>query len=272
MRSETRALLNSLLAAPLLVADLPEAAALDRALLGGAVPEEGALNFDQKLGHLYEDALECLLDASARLERIASHVQVVNQMGVTLGELDFVVYDRLQQTHVHLELAVKFYLATQTPKGWVYPGPDPRDNWQRKLERLRTHQLLLSQRPEVRRLLKDRFNIDSVQVRQLIYGRLFSPLSGVDCPLPEGIAPSAQRGKWLYVREWQSCFSGLDEVRLVPKALWPVVVTADLKAELRQVEVPELLSFGAERCTMFVLPDAEEPFFLVPDGWHAHGS
>ncbi len=269
MRSETRALLNSLLAAPLLVADLPEAAALDRALLGGAVPEEGALNFDQKLGHLYEDALECLLDASARLERIASHVQVVDEMGVTLGELDFLLYDRWQQTHVHLELAVKFYLATQTPTGWVYPGPDPRDNWRRKLERLRTHQLLLSQRPEVRRLLKDRFGIDSVQVRQLIYGRLFSPLSGVECPLPEGIAPSAQRGKWLYVREWQSWFSEVREVRLVPKTLWPVVVTADLKAELRRVEVPELLSLGAERCTLFVLPDAEDPFFLVPDDWHA---
>ena len=269
MTLETKALLDSLQVAPLLVGDLPEAGVLDRALLASVVPDGYKLNFQQKLGHLYEDALECLLDASERLDRIASHLQIVNAAGVTLGELDFVLYDRLQQTHVHDELAVKFYLATQTNEGWMYPGPDPRDNWQRKLDRMRTHQLLLSQRPEVRRLLKDRFSIDAVEVRQLIYGRLFSPLNGDYYPLPEGIAPSAQRGKWLYVREWQSWFSEVDEECLVPKALWPVVLTAELKSELRRVEASELLSMAAERCTMFVLPDSDEPFFLVPDDWQA---
>ncbi|CAA6689638.1 MULTISPECIES: DUF1853 family protein [unclassified Lentimonas] len=270
MGLETKALLNSLRAAPLLVGDLAEAAILDRLLLGEVVSEGIELNFQQKLGHLYEDALECLLDASEQLDRIASHVQVVDDAGVTLGELDFVLYDRQQQMHVHLELAVKFYLATHTPEGWMYPGPDPRDNWQRKLDRMRTHQLLLSQQPEARRLLKDRFNVDTVVVCQLIYGRLFSPLSGDDCPLPEAIAPSAQRGQWLYVRAWESWFSGVDEVCLVPKALWPVVFTAELKAELQRIEASELLSLATERCTMFVLPDSDEPFFLVPDDWQEH--
>ncbi|MFQ3240660.1 MAG: hypothetical protein ACI9A1_000286 [Lentimonas sp.] len=270
MITETKALLDSLQAAPLLVGDLAEAAVLDRAFLGGCVAEGVELNFKQKLGHLYEDALECLLEASERLDLLASHVQVVNEAGITLGELDFVLYDRLQQKHVHLELAVKFYLATQTSEGWIYPGPDPRDNWQRKLDRMRSHQLLLSQRPEARRLLKDRLNIDVVEVRQLIYGRLFSPLISAGSPLPDAIAPDAQRGRWLYVREWQSWFSEVSEVCLVPKSLWPVVLTSDLKSELRRVGAVELLSLAEERCTMFVLPDSVEPFFLVPNDWQAH--
>ena len=201
MDIQTKVLIDSLRQAPLLVGDLAEAPALNRGLLG--MPRKDVrLNFHQKLGHLYEDALACLIDGSDRLEQLASHLQVVNGDGRTLGEMDFVLWDTVAQQHLQLELAVKFYLAVETPKGWIYPGPDPRDDWPHKLARMRRHQLKLSQMPETRGLLRARFQIETLEVRQLIYGRLFSPFAGEVCPRPEAIAVDAQCGRWLEVREW----------------------------------------------------------------------
>ncbi|MGJ8652070.1 MAG: DUF1853 family protein [Opitutaceae bacterium] len=257
---------QSLLADPLLVGDLHEAAALDRSLLGRVEPEV-TLNFNQKLGHLYEDALEQLLDASDSLECLASHMQIIDDSGVTLGELDFVLYDKLTEAHIHLELAVKFYLAVETSNGWEFPGPDPRDNWQRKLDRMRSHQLVLSQYPESRRLLKERFQVGHVEARQLIYGCIFLPMSCEAVPLPDSISESARKGRWLYISEWDEFFPEVKEVLLVPKVLWPAELCEKVRSSLELIDVSQLKAESAGRCTMFVLQGAPEPLFLVPDDW-----
>ena len=40
-----------------------------------------------------------------------------------------------------------------------------------------------------------------------------------------------------------------------------------MKEALPCVGAKELRTLGRERCTMFMLPDSEEVFFLVPDTW-----
>lgn len=266
MSPESYALIDSLKSAPLLVGDLPEAAAFDRSLLG--VPNECThLNFDQKLGHLYEDALRDLLDTSSRVEVLASNLQVFDTDGRTLGELDYLLRDRVRDRHIHLELAVKFYLAVERDGEWQFPGPDPRDNWQRKLDRMRTHQFMLSQTPQAQALLRERYDIDSVDVNQLIYGCLFYPMSSEARPLPEAIALDCRVGRWLYVSEWERFFPEVREVLHVPKVLWPVELCESVQASLDTIDVTELHSLSKERCTMFVLPGSDEPLFLVPDTW-----
>lgn len=262
---------QSLLTGPLLVGDLSEAAVLDRSLFGEVEPER-TLNFNQKLGHLYEDALEQLLDASNSLERLASHMQIIDDAKVTLGELDFVLYDKLTETHIHLELAVKFYLAVETSNGWEFPGPDPRDNWQRKLDRMRTHQFVLSQYPTARHQLKERFGIERIKARQLIYGCIFLPMTCEAVPLPDSIATNARKGRWLYASEWNKFFSEVEEVLRVPKVLWPVELCEGVQASLETIDIGKLHSLSKERCTMFVLPGSVEPRFLVPDNWLEVGS
>ncbi len=262
----SQALLESLRTAPLLVANLPEAAVFDRSLLGRGVPCR-ALKMNQKLGHLYEDALECLLDASDQVERLASHVQVVHSTGRTLGELDFILLDLVRAQPIHLELAVKFYLAVEGPEGWCYPGPDPRDNWQRKLDRMRAHQLVLSRRPEAQSLLRERFAIESIEVRQLIYGCLFYPMSSDVRPQPEAVQAGCRIGRWLYVSEWAKYFPDVEAVQLVPKVLWPVELRSEMRAQLECIRVDALKALAAVRCTLCMLPEGKEPIFLVPDDW-----
>ena len=262
----TNALLQSIRDAPLLVDDLPEAASFDRASLGMPTPDR-RLDANQKLGHLYEDALHLLLSASDQLEVLADHVQVFDRNRITLGEMDYILRDVRTQQVFQLELAVKFYLGLPTADGWTFPGPDPHDNWQRKLQHMRTHQLSLAQRPEAQSLLRERWGCGDVGVRQLIYGCICYPMGVAECPLPESVRPDCRQGRWLYAQDWQHFFADTSEVCMIPKPLWPVRMTALLRASLPRASVSALHAASAERCVMFVLPNSEEPHFLVPNHW-----
>jgi hypothetical protein len=268
LEESTKLILESLKSAPLLIGDLPEASVFERSLLGECVADE-SLCFDQKLGHLYEQALQRLIESADSLTLLASHLQVFAEGGRTLGEFDFLLHNRVADRHIHLELAVKFYLAVKGADGWQFPGPDPRDNWQRKLDRLCEHQLQLSQLPEARQLLQERFGIESFEVQQLIYGCLFLPIACEETPKLDQISPSHRIGRWLYVNEWELYFYGVDEVWLIPKPLWPVELTVEAKSPFEAVSVSRLHQLAAERCTMFCLPDSTEPHFLVPTDWLA---
>lgn len=260
------ALLQSLRDVPLLVGDLPEAASLDRSLLGHPAPEM-RLNANQKLGHLYEDTLRLLLCASDQLELLADHVQVFDRNRITLGEMDYILRDVRTRQVFQLELAVKFYLGVPIAGGWEFPGPDPHDNWQRKLKRMRTHQLSLAQRPEALSLLRERWGCGEVEVRQLIYGCIFQPMGVADFMFPESVRADCRKGHWLYEQDWERFFEGVSEVCMIPKPLWPVEMTEELREALPRSSVSDLRVVSAERCVMFVLRDSEMPYFLVPNDW-----
>lgn len=266
MDAWTTLLTQSLLEAPLLVADLPEAQALDRRLLG--TPDSAhQLNFSQKLGHVYEDALDHLIRQSEQLSLVASHLQVFDGGGITLGEMDFLVRDTARARHFQLELAVKFYLGIPTAAGWIFPGPDPRDNWANKLARMRSHQLKLADCPQAKDLLRDRFGIEELSIRQLIYGRVFVPM-GIEAPvLPQAMRPDALRGRWLSRSQWPQWFGPAQQLRLIPKALWPVPVTPSLIEHLPVIPQSELFQQAQTRCVMFASEASPQPFFLVPDCW-----
>lgn len=125
---------------PLLVGDLPEAKCFCRSILRRpeVLPD---LNLRQKLGHLFEDALASLLVASHKVDLLHQNLQLRDENRTTVGEMDFLIRHRSNSALVHLELATKFYLAVETPSGITLPGPDARDNYFRKLARLRDHQL-----------------------------------------------------------------------------------------------------------------------------------
>ncbi len=267
-QKQLKAIIQSLLATPLLAGDIPEADVFDRYLLGNIVPDI-ELNFDQKLGHLYEDALQALIKTSPHIDLVASHSQVFDTQHQTIGELDFIVRNRATGENIHLELAVKFYLAYEDQSAWIYPGPDARDNWHRKLERMRTHQLVLSQRPETTIALKEQFDIHEITTRQLIYGCLFIPASCPVPPQPDFMNQGKRVGKWLYVKDWQEHFSERDNdtILLIPKALWPIDLSRDHERLLSPLSINALTSLASERCTMFTLKDSLDPWFLVPNDW-----
>jgi len=96
----------SLLEGPLLVGDLPEARVFSRKNWLPRVPKT-ALNLEQKLGHLYEDALALVLGE----DLLEQNLQLRKDIHTTVGELDFLLCSKNDGPLIHLELATKFYLA-----------------------------------------------------------------------------------------------------------------------------------------------------------------
>lgn len=270
----SKALLQSLLEAPLLVDDLRLSSTFDRSLLscGAIKDDQEELDFNQKLGHLYEDALGLLLRKSEKLDLLAMSLQIFDENKLTKGELDYLV--RVEERVIHLELAVKFYLIYEEDGVVSYPGPDPRDNWDNKLARLESHQLGMARSEYGKKLLSEKFGVDEVEVQHLIYGRLFkhfsSTLKDADL-LPRAVKQGTIIYLWIYYSEWDTYLNELKMYR-IPKSLWPLGLAQFDKDLLETLEVMtkgEILKSMEEyaSCQMVWSSELQQPLFLVPDGW-----
>ena len=266
----TQALLESLRSAPLLVDDLPEAVCFDRGRffrevqshLPVKIPE---LNYSQKLGHLYEDALAHVLSESSELDLIGQSVQIFDDDKITIGELDFILKDLVSEEFIHLEIAVKFYLIDYEEGVPYYPGPDPRDNWLNKLERMREHQLQLVKLDYTKRCLLEKYGVDEVVTKHLIYGKLFDHYKSDEKPCPPAMHADCLRGAWMYLHEWEK-ESVAEQVIVVPKCLWPVAVE-NLLGKLDVVSRGDFVEEVTQRCVMIWDDERQITLFVTPNTW-----
>jgi len=253
-------LLQSLIAGPLLINDLPEAPAFPHQALTlpATFPD---LNLHQKLGHLYEDALALLLETSPRYHLLARNLQIQTDIHTTVGELDFLLRDLAIGQLIHLEVATKFYLAVDTPDGLTLPGPDARDNYFLKLQRLRSHQLQLPRLFQSH--LPEEFRREAIVTQHLIYGCLFDHLNAPKPATPEFLNPHCRRGKWLHLDDLPQHFPTTTGFQIIPKPLWPVPL--DLLADIPLD--PWLPGAKIDRCLMVKAHNEPTPYFIVPRGY-----
>jgi hypothetical protein len=260
MPTTAHALFQSLIEGPLLLGDLPEAACFPhRALLMPNLVEP--LNLQQKLGHLYEDALAVLLKASPQYDLLARNLQLQTDAHTTVGELDFLIRDLNSGQLIHLELATKFYLAVESESGLTLPGPDARDNFSRKRDRLRTHQLVLTEK--FRETLPAEFRSEAIVTRQLIYGCLFDHIRSQNIAEPEFVTAHCRRGRWLPLDELTDHFPSGTQFQRIPKALWPVPLALLENSLLEEWTPPSQVS----HCTMLRINDEPTPYFVAPVGY-----
>jgi hypothetical protein len=262
--SETisKALFQSLIEGPLLLGNLPEGVAFPRDSL--VMPEEiTPLNLEQKLGYLYEDALAVMLESTPRYGSVERGIQVRREAGHTLGELDFLVRDLSSGLLIHLEVAVKFYLAVETEDGFLLPGPDARDNYFRKLEKMRSHQLVLVEK--FRDLLPEKFREEKIVVQQLVQGCIFNHVNASRPVEAEFLNPQGRRGKWLHAEECAEYFGKNALLEIIPKPLWPVPLEI-----LKNIALEKwTLDQGMDRCVMVRANDGDVPYFIAPSGLYA---
>ena len=260
MAPTSHALLQSLIHGPLLVGDLPEAVVFGREAL--VLPDPApCLNLEQKLGHLYEDALAVVLEASDRFELLSQNLPLRTDIHTTVGELDFLVRDLESSKLIHLELATKFYLAVETVDGLELPGPDARDNYFRKLHRLRSHQLRLAS--SHRDCLPKQYRDEPILVRQLIYGCLFDHIRAISPAVPAFSHSGCRRGRWLTVDECADHFPPETRLQVIPKPLWPVPLEFLDEVDLERWVPPRSL----DRCVMVRVNDGPIPYFVAPSGY-----
>ena len=145
----------------------------------GELDELLAAQKDRRLGKYFETLWYYFFAHHPGYEILANNLQIIID-GRTLGEFDFIVLDRASGKTVHVEVAVKFFLATGDPgrgetrdmANWY--GPNLRDRLDQKVDHLIQRQVRLASQPEVNGYLSKRgICIDGCMV--FLKGRLFYP-------------------------------------------------------------------------------------------------
>lgn len=175
---------------------------------------------------------------------------------ITLGELDFLLAG--EQTKIHLEIAVKFYLGVEHGGAIHWLGPGLEDRLTRKLQHLHDHQLPLSQV----------LHIEPVERRFWLKGVLFQPWRKI-LNLPKGIIPPRQTSFWLTCSQAAQSLV-LTEWICLPKNRWlgcgaedlPNVATTD---QLRAY----FASAAPGRALMLWHKALEARCLVVADAWPA---
>ena len=237
--------------------DLPGAPSFPAAQLRAPVTTH--LDLDQKLGHVCEEALRLLLESDPNYKILVDHHQLRLDRHRTVGEVDFLLNRHSDNAFLHLELAVKFYLAVEQETGVLLPGPDARDNYYRKLKRLQTHQLLLAQRYP--NLLPTELQEIRFQPTQLVHGCLFDHLAAPKQAIAPFLNPDCRRGKWIRKSELKAELPGAS-FELIPKPLWPVPYD-QLPETLDEIEILA----SSNRCFLTRCSGIDQVLFVTPDSF-----
>lgn len=219
-----------------------------------------------RLGVYFEQLWNHLVSTGNDLELVAQNLQVIIDKH-TFGEFDSII--KQNDKTIHCELAVKFYLQIGSGdklSDWV--GPNLKDRFDDKHQRLFAHQLALSDKPEIMQWLKEKaISIDGK--RLLTKGRLFYPYQDFiqkNFNFPQEVNPGHSKGFWISYIELDSLLSSTDyHWYQLPRFYW--------LAEIEQID-EQLLSVetsftGFSLQKIVALEEGQEVMrgFVVNDDW-----
>jgi hypothetical protein len=170
---------------------------------------------DRRLGKYFETLWFYWLSHHKRYQVIDNNLQIIID-GETLGEIDFIVFDRVTRQTSHWELAIKFYLGvgdTREMSNWH--GPNLQDRLDIKVAHLLHRQSLISKDRRVAKWLK-RSGITIDECMVVLKGRLYYPwhtaLSGgqgsslTAIASPPQCAPDHLNSRWLRLSQIDVAF------------------------------------------------------------------
>lgn len=232
-----------------------------------------------RLGIYFERLWQFFLQADPEVELIA-HNLPVRDGGATLGEFDCLYFCHQRSRHVHLELAVKYYLGWPAPgqeadvgrcSDWL--GPNSADRLDLKIDRMLRHQSTLGLGEPGRRALENQ-GIRDFQREVEIKGWLFQPCTGA-LPLPIGINPLRAQSTWVRLNDLTTGLAMPESecYRVLPRLQW-LAPALRVGKELNRDQLLAALQahFSAQRRPQLVAgftPDGEEAtrFFVVEELW-----
>lgn len=197
---------------------------------------------------------------------LLAHNFPIRDEGKTLGELDFVVRHKPDNTVEHWEIALKFYLHVENY--WV--GPGLKDRLDIKLDRMRTHQLPIAQDSCATERLRDA-GISLDRQWALMPGRRFRPLNA-DFSTP----PKPADFWWADLATFSRHFANtdLESWSLLPKPCWLAPVSGDLGSTPASGEsLNEPLLVRGPICIAACDHRGESTRgFVVPADWHTRAA
>lgn len=156
-----------------------------------------------RLGNRLERFFSFIIHESEAYELITESLQIIANK-VTLGELDFLVFDKEKQEVLHIELAGKLYLydskINKELSRWI--GPNRKDSLLRKINTLGVKQFPLLYNPVTKKVLS-KYNIDTVNTKQCVSykTRLFMPFNLKDT-IPDNVVSENIKGYYITLNEF----------------------------------------------------------------------
>ncbi|AOE50765.1 DUF1853 family protein [Kangiella sediminilitoris] len=209
----------------------------------------GTFDYKQthRLGVYFEQLWQHLTKYCDSLDVVVHNLQVIID-NHTYGEFDSILQDRVFERTIHCELAVKFYLQVgegEALSDWV--GPNLRDRFDNKYERLFNHQLKLSEQPLIKQWLRHKeIFIDEKKV--LTRGRLFYPVKSFmqeHYAYPKEVSPRHLKGFWTTWEEFAHLQLSSDiQWLLLPKDYWLSEVDPEEQEELKVINKNTFLIHG----------------------------
>ena len=155
------------------------------------------------LGKRMESFFSVAINHSERYKLIGSNIQIIENKH-TLGEIDFLLFDKLTEKPLHVELVYKLYIYdpgfSSEVDRWI--GPNRRDSFSQKLSKLKSRQFPLLHRPETFRYLQN-FNLkpEAVDQQLCFKAKLFLP-ERKDLIEQDFINPECLTGNWFTMEEF----------------------------------------------------------------------
>ncbi len=160
----------------------------------------------RRLGEQFEAFWEVAFDWHPEFEIVAKNF-VLRHDKVTLGELDLIVRYLPDQTLHHIELTCKFYLEVPEVDSLAkWMGPGQADRLDKKLHRLNSHQLPLTDDPRVQAKLTEK-GWESLHSHSVFKGKLFSPMGVEDSSIETPVNPEVLTGQWATRQMWMSQYA-----------------------------------------------------------------
>jgi len=130
-----------------------------------------------RLGNRLERFFSFVIKKSTRYDIVAENIQIFEDKQ-TIGELDFILFDKKEETYIHVELGGKIYLYDPDKEGelarWI--GPNKRDSLLKKTKKLDQKQFPLLYHQATASMLKIlQIDLDNMTQQVCLKARLFPP-------------------------------------------------------------------------------------------------
>lgn len=190
-----------------------------------AIPGDITIRSDRRLGHRAEDILTIWLEHNPRYSLLARNLQLFDNKQ-TVGELDFILYDKVQNEVLHVELVCKFYvyipeLHTDSSSVQAWWGPKFQDSLELKLQKLRKKQFPLLHTSLAQQTLiplMQEHKVIGLPVKQQLCFKAFLFVPNDTCLAPLDVPSDCVVGTYMTETEFsQHTFA---EVLEVPKLSW----------------------------------------------------
>lgn len=171
-----------------------------------------------RLGHYFEKLIYYWIEYSNRFSLIDSNIQIASNNRITQGEVDLVLYDKIECKYQHWELSIKYFLAYKENENQVYIGPNANDFLHKKLKKLKDKQCKILESDAGKVYLKQK-NISTIESKLFVKGCLFYHPKQSYHQEPE-INSEHLHSWWIYESELEKFLKDKEKFSLLHKKEW----------------------------------------------------